>query len=131
MTAAEILKAIEESGGRVDLVGDRLKVRAPRKLVELAKAKKADILRHLEGQRYRYLLKRFNAKVINHDRLKEIEGGQRWRILGSPDSTKWTWRGARYRWQAVCHDGDHGELFESPMGKACGRCYLCRDSVPL
>jgi len=47
MTAPEILTAIEEAGGRVDLAGDRLRVRAPQPLIEQAKIRKGDILRIL------------------------------------------------------------------------------------
>src|SRR5215469_10848713 len=37
--------------------------------------------------------------------------------------SSWEWRGARYRWQRVCHMGVCDASVESPMGLLCSRCY--------
>jgi len=92
MTVAEIVDAIEKVGGRVDLVGGQLKVRAPQELIELARAQKADIIRHIEDRRVGYIVRKFRAKLISTPRLRQIEKGGRWRILsGLPRTDRKSW----------------------------------------
>ena len=97
MTVPDLLQQINQAGGTVWLTLDRqLHVkRVPKHLVPELKRMKSAVIRHIEGDNYRLLVKTFNLKRISREKLKQIENGQNWRIADT--QSDFTWKGSRYR----------------------------------
>jgi len=114
MTAADMVQAIRRVGD-IRLAQGRVQVRqCPPGLRELARCNEESIRGILEEENFRRLTERFNLKPVTPERMREITGGQPWRILNTRPHSEWK---THYRWERVHHDR------ECDTGAICSRCY--------
>ena len=103
MTAPELVHQIKDAGGSVWMTVDRqLHVRnVPREFLPKLRRLKADVVRHIEGENYRRLVKTFNLKKVSRDRMGQITNGQPWQIFNTAvPEKKSTFTIMRERWEA-------------------------------
>jgi hypothetical protein len=122
VTACELIDQIHKAGGKLRVMDGQLySKRIPESLVGELKRRKPDIIRYLcEGNQKNEAREpaatecpRQEPKYYTLDTEPEAQ----------TKKSNWEWRGARYRWQRVCHMGVCDALVESPMGSLCSRCY--------
>lgn len=98
MNAPELIHEVKAAGGTVELAPEgRVRVsHAPRYLGPELKRMKRQIVGHLLDENFRRLVERFNLKPVTRERMREITGGQPWRILNSRPHSEWK---PRYCWE--------------------------------